>query len=58
MIRIKTQNVLKITGEISFKWLFLPKAAFRTQPKGYGGAILQKQLTGFSYSHFSQKTLT
>ena len=41
-----------ITGEIFFKWLIfltvLPRALFRTQPKVYGGAFLQKQLTTFS----------
>ena len=33
-------------GERSFKWLFfltvLSRAVFRTQPKAYSGAVLQK----------------
>ena len=52
MIRIKTQKVLG--WEIFFKWPFfltvLPIAEFRTQPKVYGGAPLQKYLTTFSNS--------
>ena len=37
--------------EICFKWLLsltvLPRVAFRTQPKVYGGAFLQKIVNSF-----------
>ena len=44
----KNKNTL-IIGELNGYFLtVLPGATFKTQPKVYGGALLQKQLTTFS----------
>ena len=45
MIRIKTEKLLGNWVNIFQTAIFLtllPRAVLRTQPKGYGGALLQK----------------
>ena len=55
-------KMFSIIEEIFYKWLFsltvLPRAVFRTQPKVYGGAFLQKYLTTFSGLLFLEKSRT
>ena len=59
MKRIKTQKRFRWPGKyLSDGYFFtvLPRALFRTQPKVYGGAFLQKQLINFCYEPSSQKS--
>ena len=60
MIKIMTQ-VFYITGKYLLNGHFLrvfPKAVFRNQPKVYGGAFLQKQLSSFCCQFFLHKRPT